>query len=76
MAVPVWQNARVQAAGFGVDEFGQRVDVGGFELGEFAVFEDFARQLVQERQLFEHVRGGRAGFPSAPSAQSQTHFVE
>ncbi len=32
--------ARVQAAGGGIDQLGQRVDVGGFELGDFAVFED------------------------------------
>ena len=68
--------AGVQAAGFGVNQFRQRIDVRGFELGEFAVFEDFARHFVQERQLFEHVRGGRARFSAAPSAERQTHFVE
>ena len=54
--------AGVQAAGFGVNQFRQRVHVGGFELADFAVFEDFARQFVRERQFFEHVRGGRARF--------------
>ena len=52
--------ARVQAAGGGLDQLRQRVDVGGFELGEFAIFEHFARQFVQQRQLGEHVGGGGA----------------
>ena len=56
--------AGVQAAGGGVDQPGQRVHVGGLELGDFAVFEDLARQFVHERQFGEHVGGGRAGLRS------------
>ena len=36
----------VQAAGFRLDEFGQRVNVSGFQLGARAVFDDLARQIV------------------------------
>ena len=35
-------------------ELRQRVDVGAFQLLQRAPFEDFARQIVRQRELFEH----------------------
>ncbi len=46
--------AGVHAAGVGVHERGQRVDVGALELLQAAPFEDELGQLVRERQLLEH----------------------
>jgi hypothetical protein len=51
----------VDAAGPRVDESGQRIDVGRLELLHGAVVEDLPRQLVDERELFEDVLGGRGG---------------
>ena len=69
--------ARVQAAGCRLNQFRQRVHVGGFELGDFAVFENFARQFVQEREFVEHVGGGGARFgAAAPAGGGEIHLVE
>ena len=43
-----------------MDQLRQRVGVGGFHFGELAMFEDFLRQFVNERQFFQHFGGGRA----------------
>ncbi len=51
----------VDAAGLGIHELGQSVDVGRLQLLHRAVVEDPARQLVDERQLLEHVLGGGGG---------------
>ena len=50
---------RVDARGSRVDQLRQRVDVGALQLHQRAPFEDQPRQLVGERQVFEHVDGGR-----------------
>ena len=54
--------ARVHAAGFGVDELRQRVDVGALQLHQPAPLENLPRQIVGQRQLLEHLdgRGRRA----------------
>ena len=53
---------RVDAARVRVDQQRQRVDVGAFQLGERAPFENQTRQVVRQRQLLEHLdrRRGRA----------------
>ncbi len=48
----------VQAAGFRMDELGQRINVSGLELGARAVLDDLARQVVLLGERFEH-RGFR-----------------
>src|ERR1019366_2220446 len=51
--------------GRGVHEGGERVDVGAFELGELAKFEDFADDGVVGGEGFEDVDGGGDGFAFA-----------
>ena len=45
----------VQASGGGIDERGQRVDVGGLQLGELAVVEDHAGDGMLFGEIFQHV---------------------
>ncbi len=49
----------------GLIRCGQRVDVGGLQFGELAIFEDHARDYVILRQRFEDVDGGGDGFAFA-----------
>ena len=51
--------AGVHAAGVGIDERRQRVDVGALQLLQAAPLEDQLRQLVRQRQLLEHLERGR-----------------
>ena len=51
--------AGVDAAGLGVDQLRQRIDVGALELLQRAPLEDQPRHVVRERQLLEHFDGGR-----------------
>ena len=69
--------AGVHAAGLGVNELGQRVDVGAFQLHQPAPFEDLPRQIVGERKLFEHVDGGgRRARRARPFQDRQLQLVE
>ena len=47
----------------------QSVRVGGFQLGELAIFENFLRQIVGQRQLFQNFGGGRPAFRDAAAAR-------
>ena len=49
----------VHAAGVGVDELRQCVDVGSLELRQTPPLQHLARQIVDEGELFEHVHRGR-----------------
>ena len=49
----------VDAAGLRIDQLRQRVDVGAFELCQRAPLENQPRQVVRQRQLLEHLDGGR-----------------
>ena len=55
----------VQAAGARVEQRGQRVDVSRFELGELAVLEHQARDVVLGGEAFEHIDGGGDGLALA-----------
>ena len=48
----------VQASGGAVDERGQSVDVGGFQLGELAVVENHAGDGMVFGESFENIDGG------------------
>ena len=50
--------AGVNAAGVGVDQLRQRVDVGALQFLQRPPLENEPRQLVRERQLLEHLDGG------------------
>ncbi len=50
--------AGVDAAGVGIHELGQGVDVGAFQLHQRTPFENHAGKVVRERELFEHLHGG------------------
>ena len=54
--------ARVQAPADGMNQARQHVGIGGFQLGELAIFENFFGHLVEERELFENVGGGGTRF--------------
>src|ERR1039458_9572043 len=64
-------------AAFGVDQGGQRVEVGGAELGKLAVFEDERGDGVMLGELFEDVlRGGDDLALAILVGLGQVHFVE
>ena len=50
--------AGVNAAGVGIHELGQGVDVGAFQLHQRTPFENHAGEVVRERELFEHLHSG------------------
>jgi hypothetical protein len=59
----------VQAPGSGIDERGQRLDVGGEELREPAIVEDLRRERMLAGQPREDVAVGREpGLPAAHAA--------
>src|SRR5207247_494999 len=68
---------RVDAARVGVHELGEGVDVGALQLHQPAPFEDLARQVVREGELFEDLDGRRrrAGGP-CPLQHRQLQLVE
>ena len=51
--------AGVDAAGLGVHQLRQRVDVGALQLHQRAPLENLPRQIVGQRQLLEHLDGRR-----------------
>ena len=51
--------AGVDAAGLGIHELRQRVDVGALQLHQRPPLENLTRQIVSERELFEHFDRGR-----------------
>ena len=64
-------------AAFGVDQLRQRVEVGGAELGELAVFEDERGDGVVLGELFEDVlRGGDDFALAVLHGLGQVHLVE
>ncbi len=64
-------------AAFGVDQVRQRVEVGGAELGELAVFEDERGDGVVLGELFEDVlRGGDDFALAVLHGLGEVHFVE
>src|ERR1700749_4864467 len=71
------RHVRVQAAGIGMNQGGERIDVSGFELGDFAVLDDFCRQRVLRREVGKDVGSGGANFSlSAPEGALQVELVE
>ncbi len=63
---------RVDAAGFGVDHRGQRIDVGVLELCELAVFDDLRGKRVRRGELLEDVGvGACAGFRFLDDREAQ-----
>ena len=59
VAATAWLKQVWTRPGRRVHELRQRVDVGALQLVQAAPFENQPRQLVDERQLLEHLDGGR-----------------
>ena len=70
------REARMQAAGDGMDQAGQHVGISGFEFGELAIFDDFLGQLVHGCEFFENVGGRGARFGATAARRLQLEFVE
>ena len=67
----------VQAAGGGIQQRGQGIDVGRFEFRELAVFQHQPRDVVSFGQVFQHIDGGGNGLALAVFHRlGQIHFVE
>ena len=69
MAAPVWLRRVCRRPVAGSISGGKSVNVGGFQLGEFAKFEHFAGQFVEQGQLGQHVGGGGARAGAAALAR-------
>ena len=54
----------------------QHVGVSGFELRQLAVFDDFLRQFVHQREFFQHVGGGGARLGAAAARRLQRQAIE
>ncbi len=77
MAAPVWLKRVCRRPGSRLDQRGQSVNVSGFELSQFAIFEDFAGQFVEQGELVENVGGGGARTsPAALGGRSEVHLVK
>ena len=62
VAVTVWLSEVWSLPGLRVDHGRKRVDIGRFELGERAVFQDLGGQGMDVRQFLEHIHvRGKAG---------------
>jgi hypothetical protein len=67
----------MHAVGAGVDETGQGVGVGRFQLGELAPVDDLARQLVAfGGKIFQQLRRGRPLAGLGLRAARQAHLAE
>ena len=58
VAAPAWLKLVCRRPVGRVDQLRQRVDVGAFELGELAVLEHLAHDLVIGGEFLQHVGGG------------------
>ena len=65
VAAPVWLKLVCRRPVAGSISAGQRVDVGALELGELAVLQHLADDLVIGRQFVQHVGGGGDGLALA-----------
>ena len=75
VAVTVWLNDVWIRPVAGLDERGQRVDIGALELGVLAVLEQLRRQRMERGEFLEHLRiGARAGL--RPLHDRQPELVE
>ncbi len=77
VAAPVWLKLVWMRPVRGSIELRQGIDVGAFELGELAVFENFAGDFVLDGEAFENIGGGGDGFALAVfDGGGELHYLE